>query len=228
MTEVKKRTVPAVNKKTIQPEKKSDEIENIKLDYEKKLKELMDKVSALAEKFEQKPQPKAKRKVKFDLDDDVVVISLCNHTLNLSTDPYKNGKNYMFTEFGEEKVIPYSHVKEIINNNMSFLRAGLFYIDNSDAIESLRISGIYDSMVPKDVILNLFNENSETFVKVFSMMSSSQKDIFASMIIDRIVCGENIDLNVVQKCSEILGNGRNLMLEAATKKESLSMDVNKK
>ena len=51
---------------------------------------------------------------------DIVFISLCNYTLNLSTEPNGGGTIYTFNEFGEEQSIPYSDARRIIKNNKSF------------------------------------------------------------------------------------------------------------
>ena len=55
-------------------------------------------------------------------DRDVTFISLCNHILNLSTEPNGGGEIYTFTEFGEEQSIPYSDAKRIIKSNKSFIQ----------------------------------------------------------------------------------------------------------
>ena len=56
---------------------------------------------------------------------DVVFISLCNHILNLSTEPNGGGTIYTFTELGEEQAIPYSDARKKIKNNKVIVTVGI-------------------------------------------------------------------------------------------------------
>ena len=188
-----------------------------KNDYESsKIEQLEAQVAALMKLVGQQ-LPSQEKSSTIDLDTDIDVISLCNTQLNLSTGGYGHGELYQFSEFGQVKPIPLRDLRDIVRNNESFVKAGYFYIDNSDARVAMRISKTYESMPDKEMILNLFKKDSKTFVKVFEMMPAGQKEMFASMIVDKIYKEESIDMNIVAKCGKIVG--RDLANEARIRKE---------
>ena len=100
--------------KTVEESEKTDD---------NKIKELEDKMSQILEKMNSvQNQPVYELEKKDNsLDRDVLFISLCVGTLNLSTRKNGDGDIYTFTEFGEEQMIPYMDAKNIIKNNISTL-----------------------------------------------------------------------------------------------------------
>ena len=90
-------------------------------------------------------------------DRDIVFISLCNHILNLSTEPNGGGEIYTFTEFGEEQSIPYSDAKRIIKSNKSFIQGGKCYIADDELIKSERLVNDYKKILSKDSLLELLS-----------------------------------------------------------------------
>lgn len=222
MTEIQKKTgakkTTSVTKKVVQTPKNNK-------DYDSEINDLKNMVRLLTEKLNNQPDNSVKEtKIRIDSEEEINVISLCNCKLNLSTEPHGHGEVYEFFKFGDEKSIPYGDLKKILNSNRSFAEKGLFYIDSSEALSALKLTKLYEKLVDKDTILNLFDKDSATFVKVFSMMSDGQREFFASMIVDKICNNESIDLNLVDQCSKILGNDKNLMQDALNKKKLNSLN----
>lgn len=210
MTETKKTSTVSPRKTQAKKTIVSKEKESIKeIDYEKQINDLKQMVVDLSKQIGQ--QPNVSRQ-KFDPDDDIDVVSLCPGILNLATGGNGHGEVYKFTSFGEVQPIPYSNLKDIVKNNKSFIKAGYFYIDDTEVLKALRLSKICESFIDKDVLLNLFKKSSKVFIKVFSSMPSGQQENFAAMIINKIVHNKPIDLNIAKECGDILK--RDLVAEA--------------
>lgn len=206
MTEIKK-TVASGAKKTSAPKPNEN--------YEKKIKSLEDQIEKLVAMVTN--QTKDVKSVSFD--EDVPVISLCPNTLNLCTGDNGSGEVYTFHEFGEEQTVPFEDLKSIVKHNRSFLKAGLFYIDDDFAIEKLKLKSIYNGFEDKDTLVNIFNESTPSFVKIFSRMPKEQQDNFASMIVNKLYTKQDIDMNLVKKCGDLIG--RDLSQEAYDRKQIL-------
>jgi len=184
----------------------------------KKIEELEKKLAALTERLEQQPlTPTSPKKDFIDPDKDIEVISLCNGKLNLSTEGFGKGEVYEFMDFGEVQMIPFHDLKNIVRHQKSFLKEGYFCVDSSDALVAMSVAKICKNMPDKDILLNLFDKDTETIVKVFKMMPEGQKKMFASMMVNRLYRNESIDANVVMRCGEIIG--KDLVTEAKNKKE---------
>lgn len=212
MTEVKK-TKPVT--KTTPTVSKVDDRDKIR---DKELEDLKKKVDALTKLLERQPEKPATvvKRTSIDPDEDIQVISLCATKLNLSTGGFGEGNVYSFTEFGEVQMIPFRDLKEIVRNQKSFLKAGYFYVDSSDALIAMSVNKICENMPEKDLLLNLLEKDSKTIIKVLKMMPDGQREMFAIMMTKKIEDGSPIDMNVVDACSKMLG--RDLVTEAKNRK----------
>jgi hypothetical protein len=188
-------------------------------DRDRELEDLKKRVDALTKMLERqsnKPDSEFK-KTAIDPDEDIQVISLCATKLNLSTKGFGEGEVYSFTEFGEVQMIPFRDLKDIVRNQKSFLKAGYFYIDSSDALVAMSVNKICESMPDKDILLNLLEKDTKTIIKVLKMMPDGQREMFALMMTKKIEDGSPIDMNVVDACGKMLG--RDLVAEAKNRKE---------
>lgn len=192
---------------------------------DKELEELKRKVDALTKMLERQPatQVQSTKKTSIDPDEDIQVISLCATKLNLSTGGYGEGNVYSFTEFGEIQPIPFRDLKDIVRNQKSFLKAGYFYIDSSDALVAMSVSKICENMPEKDILLTLLDKDSKTIIKVLKMMPDGQREMFALMMMKRIEDNLPIDMNVIDACGKMLG--RDLVAEVKNRKELQSGGV---
>ena len=138
-------------------------------------------------------------------DRDIVFISLCNHILNLSTEPNGGGEIYTFTEFGEEQSIPYSDAKRIIKSNKSFIRGGKCYIADDELIKSEHLVNDYKKILSKDSLLELLSAERTKFPVIFDAMTDTQKELFRDIVVDKLSKNKNsVDMNIVQYINESL------------------------
>lgn len=141
-----------------------------------------------------------------NVDRDVIFISLCNHILNLSTEPNGAGTVYTFTSFGEEQPIPYSDARRIIRSNKSFIRGGKCYIADDDIIKAEHLTNDYKKILNKDELLDLLSVDRTKFKEIFDTMTDFQKEIFRDVVVEKLYKDKNsVDMNIVQYINESLG-----------------------
>lgn len=192
----------------------TDEIKKVK----KQVKELSELVASLTKIIEEKDKEIESRNFN-NTDRDVLFISLCIGTLNLSTRKNGDGDIYTFHEFGEEQMIPYSDAKNIIKNNKSFIKGGKVFIDDKELIENERLTKDYENILSYKKLLDLFSSDAQTFEKIFKSMPKGQKESFKDVLAQKIIKGEKIDRNLIYivnqemntNIEEKIENGKNLM-----------------
>lgn len=139
----------------------------------------------------------------------ISVISLCNNELNLSTGGYGHGEIYTFTYFGQEQNIPASDLKKIVKNNHSFTTNGLFYIADKDFIASEHLKKAYEKIADLDKISGIMMADKETFKNVFETITDAQKETVFDMLVHKVAKNEDVDMNIVKICSDIMGKDIN-------------------
>lgn len=138
-------------------------------------------------------------------DRDVLFISLCNHILNLSTEPNGGGTVYTFQEFGEEQPIPYSDARKIIKNNKSFIKGGKCYIADDEIINTEHLSSDYKKILSKDSLLELLSLDRKKFKDIFDTMTPMQKEIFRDVVMEKLSKDtSSVDMNIVQHINDAL------------------------
>ena len=159
-----------------------------------------------------------------DADRDVTFISLCNHILNLSTEPYGQGTVYTFNEFGEEQPIPYSDARRIIKNNKNFIKGGKCYIADDDIIKAEHLTNDYKKILSKNELLELLSMNKDKFKSIFDALTDTQKEIFRDILIEKLNVNKNsVDMNIVQYVNESLNID---ILESVKFGKELLTDIN--
>lgn len=181
-------------------EEKVDEVKSqLETEMEDKIKTLENQIALLIQNATASP------KSDNDPDRDIVVVSLTRGELNLCTEGHGHGDIYTFKSFGDEAVIPYSDLKLIIKKNKSFATGGFFYICDQDMVESQRLKKVYEKIISKEQFEELFAQSKTNFANTFSKMLESQQDIFADMLVDKLVDDEDIDANIVNIAAEKTG-----------------------
>lgn len=183
---------------------------------EDKVKELFNEMMS---KVNANLSAESPKKEVLGMDRDVLFISLCLGTLNLSTARNGGGEIYTFHEFGEEQMIPYSDAKNIIKNNKSFIKGGKVFIDDEDIIQNERLTKDYEKILDYKGLSQLFKEDVQTFEKIFQGIPRGQQESFADILIQKIIKGEKIDRNLIYIVNQELNidieekiqNGKNLM-----------------
>ena len=179
----------------------------VKSDSEKlledKIKKLEELVSQLVSKSDIKnPYEDIFDEIKIPQDDYIKVVSLCLTRLNLSTLGMGKGKIFTFKEFGETKRILYSDLVEIIEHQDRFLKDGLFYIDDSRVIRRHGLDEVYEKILTKETIEKIM-KNSQNAVSLFNSANDKQKETIARMFIDRLIKGEDVDLNLIDAITRL-------------------------
>jgi len=178
-------------KKTVDYEKAMAEMKN---GYEKQLEDMKKMIESLQANM----MPSAPIMVN-NIDKEVTFVSLCNHILNLSTEPNGGGDVYTFTSFGEEQNIPYSDARKIIKNNKSFIKGGKCIIADDEIIAAEHLTNDYKKLLDKDELINLLTEDRKRFKEVFASMTQTQKEVFKDIVVKRLYEDkDSIDMNIVQ------------------------------
>lgn len=132
-------------------------------------------------------------------DRDVVFISLCNHILNLSTEPYGGGTVYTFSEFGEEQAIPFSDARKIVKNNKKFIKGGKCYIADDELVAAEHLTNDYKKILSKESLLELLSTERNKFRSIFDSLTSEQKEIFKDIVMEKLSANQDsVDMNIVQ------------------------------
>ncbi len=202
------KTTPAVEKQDIEENKTIEEN-----------KELKNEIDMLKAQIALMMKNMSNEQIKSSDDDDVVVVSMCNWLLNLTTEPMGAGNVYQFTHFGEEQTIPKDDLKRIVKVNSKFIKEGLVYITDADFVKKEKLSTAYSKLIDLDRMKELLNADKSTFKKVFVSLPASQKEVLIDLITQRLIKDEEIDMNIVYICEEI--SGRSLTEEVNQAKEVL-------
>lgn len=202
------KTTPAVEKQDIEENKTIEEN-----------KELKNEIDMLKAQIALMMKNMSNEQIKSSDDDDIVVVSMCNWLLNLTTEPMGAGNVYQFTHFGEEQTIPKDDLKRIVKVNSKFIKEGLVYITDADFVKKEKLSTAYSKLIDLDRMKELLNADKSTFKKVFVSLPASQKEVLIDLITQRLIKDEEIDMNIVYICEEI--SGRSLTEEVNQAKEVL-------
>lgn len=172
----------------------------------KRVKELEKTVSDLTAMVQLLLKQNASSNKTTDGERDVTFISLCNHILNLSTEPYGRGTIYTFNTFGEEQPIPYSDARKIIRSNKDFIKGGKCYIADDDIIRIEHLTNDYKKILSKDELLELLSADRNKFKEIFNAMTETQREIFRDVVVEKLYKDRNsVDMNIVQYINESLG-----------------------
>lgn len=188
-----------MSEKTIKPKNTESAADKKLAEYQLQMEEMKRQIEELTKSLGTKPNDPVKvDNKKFDLDDDIDVISLCNHRLNLYTGGFGQGERYWFDKFAEVKPIPFRDLKEIVKNNRSFLEKGYFYVDNEDARKAFRINRLYESLPNMQDFIHILEKTPQEVEKQLAIATAQQKDIIASVVIWKLFDGEKLDMNLVK------------------------------
>lgn len=129
-------------------------------------------------------------------DKNIRVMSLCNHTLNLTTGSGKDAKKRVFEHFGQTKSIPYSVLVEMIEHQPTFAENGVYYILDKDVIRKSGLSEYYDKILKKEDIEKIL-KNSENSLSLYKTLNTKQREMVNEMLVQKVRDGEITDLNLI-------------------------------
>jgi hypothetical protein len=150
----------------------------------------------------------------------IKVMSLTNHTLSLSTEGMGRGKVYDFVEFGQMKHIIYEDLSNIIHNQPTFTDDLAYVILNPKVVKLHGKEEIYKKMISKDVILKLLDANKDEIITTFKNTTKSIQEAIVSVIVDKLVNGENVDLNKLDVLSNLYGRDINVMAKELIRRKN--------
>ena len=148
----------------------------------------------------------------------IKVISLTNGMLVLTTQPMGQGKEFRFNKFGETKNIIYSELTEILHCHQSFAEAGKFYIADKNVVFNHGLIEFYKKILTKDMIENLLEYSHEQVIDLFKSATQAQQETIVSIIANRIMNEQEVDLNKVNAISRVYGKD---IIEMAQEAKSL-------
>ena len=143
---------------------------------------------------EELPEPLPNKKIK--------IVSLYYGTLNL-TDGH--GTKLTFNKYGDTKNCLYGKLVDIINHDLKFAEAGMFYIADKAAVYHLGLSDAYKSIQPKEVLNNIYKYDDNTINNICATLTNEQKDAMSFGLAKRIHDGEKLDLNKIAVVSQAIG-----------------------
>jgi hypothetical protein len=165
--------------------------------------------------------------LKISGDDYIKVMSLCPYVLNLTTELKGKGKIFTFQKFGEVKRILYNDLVKILEVHPRFANEGLFIIMNSKVVRRHGLDESYDNILTKENIEKILSGNQSDAVNLFKIANPKQKEMIATIIIDRMVGGLEMDLNLVDRLSrEMDYNIANRVNEIKEMQESMKSENN--
>jgi hypothetical protein len=136
----------------------------------------------------------------------ITVISLCPNELNLSTVQGGKGKTFTFQKFGETKSIMYQYLVDIMDATPRFLNEGYYYIADKKVIRRHGLNLIYDTLLKKKVIEDIFNGTltNDEIGSLYKSANPSQQSVVRDLIIQKLMTDENsVDMNTVATISKI-------------------------
>ena len=138
-------------------------------------------------------------------DDSIKVISLCPYKLNLSTKPRGEGRIFGFNKFGEVKRIRYGDLVEILEVHSKFLEDGFFAILDEEILRKHGLEESYGRVLTKENIDAIVEHNQSDAVSLFKNANDRQKELIVLMFINKVVSGEEVDLNFLDRISRVAG-----------------------
>lgn len=203
-------------------EKKSEVNETELL--KQQLAELNRKFELLLTTKQQESKANDDEENKLSSDEYIKVMSLCPHQLNLSTQ--RGDKNpFVFNKFGEVKRILYSDLAKIIRNHDNFVRDGSFVILDKRVIRTHGLDDAYEKILTKENFEKILSGNDSDAINLFKNANSSQQEYIVQVYIKKAVDGEEIDLNLIDRMSRVVGYSINDKIEKTKETARLLKEI---
>lgn len=172
---------------------------------EKRIKELEAMIAHLVENQESKD---GFDEVDIRQEEYVKVISLCPYELILNTRVDRKGNQYTFKKPFEQKRILYGDLVKIMeahSEHTDFLKEGYYYIADSRVVRRHGLNDVYDSLLNEEQIRKIIAGDQKDVLTIFESAGRAQKTFVCDFIINKMVDGEDVDLNVIDNLSRLSG-----------------------
>lgn len=177
------------------------EQENIEL--KQKMAEMMTMIEQMS-KTQVQPQVIIQQ-AQSNIPRSVKVMSLVPNFLSLTTEARGGGIKYFFSRFGQCEDIPFDHLALIKKVAWKHLEAGVFYICDEQAVESLFLTDLYKKLVNKDAIDKIVNLTTDNDIEIFRNLSKSMQEVIVDMIVQNTINEQIYDLNRISQIERITG-----------------------
>jgi len=152
----------------------------------------------------------------------IKVMSLTNHTLTLATEGMGRGKLYNFVDFGQMQNIMYEDVENIVHNNRSFAEDCKFVILHPTVPRLLSLEKSYEKLLDKKTIEEILLINDKNKIKdIFSNTTKSIQETIVSIITEKIINDESVDLNNIAVISDLYGKDIYTMAKEAKSRNAV-------
>ncbi len=153
-------------------------------------------------------------------DRNIQVMSLTPNLLNLSTQGKGKGKVFRFYNYGDMKNIVYSDLSDILLNYQRFAENGVFYIFDKEVVKRHGLDFAYENILDKKAIDSFLDKDAKEIQTVFASLSKPQRDAVVTIIVKRIVDGDDVSSNKVNVIKELYGEDIFAMAEEMKNWES--------
>lgn len=141
----------------------------------------------------------------YNADTEIEVFSNVVGTLTLSTGGMGQGIVYDFEDFGDSKFITLGDLKEICKNMPAFAQQGYFIIKDVEAVKYLKLTRYYQHLADSEDIEHLFEKSADEVIRIYDFASQGQKDQIFSLVENKLLNKEKVDMNIVYALQEKVG-----------------------
>lgn len=187
------------NKTVVNESENNTTVESLKKEND----ELKSMILELKKMVENNSGAPVQEKDKISLEEEITVISLVPHKLNLCTERLGNGNIYEFFSMYEEQDIPWGDLKDIVRNNRKMVDNGKFYILDDKAVSLLRLKTTYKKLLTPDDIKEIFRAKPNKVVELFNLAPKGQQDIIVEILKNKQLNHGNVDLNILDTIGKL-------------------------
>ena len=143
-------------------------------------------------------------------DDYIEVVSLCPNMLTMTTEAKGMGFPYTWNKIGDISQIVYSDLQLLIKNHGSglytdFFREGYVYINDKDVVKKSGFNEIYEKLLTFEQMTEVVKCDSEKCAEMLASANKTQQLHVARMVIEKLIDGEKLDLNIIDRFARISG-----------------------
>lgn len=132
----------------------------------------------------------------------VKVVNLMHNPLNLSTQPYGNGRAYTFEKYGDVRLIKFDDLVDCVASYPNTFEKGLVYICDNNVVEALELSEEYERICTKEMLDEVIKLEDETAVELFVGCAKILQESMADEIAKNINNGVKYDRNYLARIAE--------------------------
>jgi hypothetical protein len=132
----------------------------------------------------------------------IKVINLMGYQVNVCTEPFGNGKIFVFDDYGSIVKIKFDDLEECYSSYRKTFEDGSLYIADADAVAELGLAEDYQKLYDKKTVDKIILLKTDIEVDMFLNMSQDLRESTARAIAERMVSGEKYDLNLTHRIQQ--------------------------